>query len=170
LRRDSLAAAKAPTVRQKRPLPSRAPMTDPPQTVPSDPRPPRRWRWALGVTGTLFIAYLAAFWPHWTQATTQSGDHYDIIHVSRDGGVGQMFGPTVAPLGEAILINYYARDGGPTEAEAVLTLATPLAVQFGDSLVVVQQTQTPLSRWLPFVKGSMYAFRQVDSARWERIR
>jgi len=127
----------------------------------------RGLRWAVGTVAAVLFALGTLFRPHWTSLQVSSGHRYDVIQLSRDRGVARMFGPSMAELGEAILLNYYAVETGIAEARDVMELAKPAARQYRDSLIVVQQTQTPWSRWLPYVRGQMYAFRRNALGGWD---
>lgn len=65
---------------------------------------------------------------------------------------------------EAILVDYHAESGEPgspvaaAEARELLEIAIPAAKQYGDSLIVIQQTRTFGPYWSPFVHGNIYFF------------
>jgi len=133
-------------------------MSSPPLEV----KVPRKGlKWSLTLVVGIALAYGACFHPRFTTVTLRSGEHFDVIQVTRDPGVGRMFGDTVARMGEAVIVNYYAPALGYEEAQKVIPVAEPAATQFGDSLIIVQQTQTPYSRWIPVVRGQMFAFRRT---------
>jgi hypothetical protein len=81
-----------------------------------------------------------------------------------------MFGARVRALGSAVIVNYEARTTGYDAAFQLVPLASPIADQYGDSLIVIQQTRHPFTRWVPIVRGEMYAFRRQASGEWVSAR
>jgi hypothetical protein len=132
-------------------------------------RPPR---WAI-IAGAILVVlatvYVALFHPRYSTIRTSSGATYDIIQASRDDGVGTLFGPRAEGAGPALLVNYYARVGDLDEARQLQEYAAPIADSAGLRFIVVSQTTPTFSRWLPFVRGQMWAWRRWGAGNWRLV-
>jgi hypothetical protein len=125
------------------------------------------------IAGAVFIilaaAYVALFRPRYSTVRLSSGASFDIIQVSRDDGIGALFGPRAQGAGPALFINYYTRVGDLDEARQLQEYAVPLADSAGLRFIVVSQTTPTLTRWLPFVHGQMWAWRRWGVGNWRRV-
>jgi hypothetical protein len=134
------------------------------------PRARRRWLLVGGVAAVGLIAVSAAiFRPQYSTIRVASGESYDIIQIGRDDGVGALFGARAQGAGPALLVNYYARVGDLQEAQRLQEYAVPIADSAGLRLIVVSQTTPTVTRWLPFVRGQMWAWRRWGAGNWRRV-
>jgi hypothetical protein len=133
-------------------------------TQPLDhPPPPNRWRTRILIGGAalaiLIGGFAIAFRPHYSTIQAPSGNSYDIIQVTVDSGIAGLF-PSVNQE-PALLVNYYARVGDQDEARELRDFAAPIAHERRLHLIVIQQTTPLLFRWLPLVRGQMWAYHLV---------
>jgi len=129
-------------------------------------------RWVL-ISAAIVVALVALsavlFHPRYSSIRTPSGDTYDIIQIGRDDGIGALFGSRAQGAGPALVVNYYARVGDLAEAQQLQEYAVPLADSAGLRFIVVSQTTPTLTRWLPFVRGQMWAWRRWGTGNWRRV-
>jgi len=134
------------------------------------PRARRRWWFVGGVAAVGLIAVSAAiFRPQYSTIRVASGESYDVIQIGRDDGVGALFGARAQGAGPALLVNYYARVGDLQEAQRLQEYAVSIADSAGLRLIVVSQTTPTVTRWLPFVRGQMWAWRRWGAGNWRRV-
>jgi hypothetical protein len=134
------------------------------------PRARRRWLLIGGVAAVGLIAVsVAIFRPQYSTIRVSSGESYDIIQIGRDDGVGALFSARAQGAGPALLVNYYARVGDLQEAQRLHEYAIPIADSAGLRLIVVSQTTPTVTRWLPLVRGQMWAWRRWGAGNWRRV-
>jgi hypothetical protein len=113
------------------------------------------------------LLFAAQCRPRYTTVGLPDGRKYDLISLSRNF---QAFGN--GDKREQILLNYYGiavQDSARiAEADDVMTLAKHAADEFGDSLIVVQQTYPTFSRWVWWVRGYFVAYKRSASGIWVR--
>jgi hypothetical protein len=137
-------------------------------TIP--PRRASRWVLIIGAAIVALVAlYAVLFHPRYTSISTASGETYDVIQVARDDGIGALFGPRAEGAGPALVVNYYARAGDLAEARQLQEYAVPLADSAGLRFIVVSQTTPTITRWLPFVRGQMWAWRRWGAGNWRLV-
>lgn len=100
------------------------------------------------------------------------GPQYGIKRVAKDAKIGRMFGGGDS-VPEAIFVDYVT----PTtdlpaldvEARQVLERISQVALQNGDSLVVIQQSTPVGPSALGVVSGSWAAYRMRPNGLWEQL-
>ncbi len=140
------------------------------QPVPtSSRRVPRRVLIGGAAVIALVAVYAVLFHPRYSSIRLASGETYDLIQIARDDGIGALFGPRAEGAGPALVVNYYARVGDQAEARQLQEYAVPLADSAGLRFIVVSQTTPTLTRWLPFVRGQMWAWRRWGAGNWRLV-
>jgi len=123
----------------------------------------------LGAATAALLASLGALRPRYTRIIAPSGNAYDLISVTEDSSIWRLFNIRESSGGLAILVNYYSRAENQGEARELLEFAQPVAHARFVKLIVVQQATPVLWRWLPFVRGQLWAYHQSPGGRWELV-
>jgi len=132
----------------------------------------RLMRW-LGTLLLVVVVFELIFYPR-THAVRVSPQHsVDVVAVTQDAGVQQMFGARGAELGPALVVQYFSAARGVQaqnlERVEVFDWARPEAEARGLGAIVVWRIEPVATRFLPFQRGSATAFRRRADSTWSGL-